>query len=105
MMNSWKEAEHMLRTGATDAIVRQEMKESPDGFEHIQIIVNGRDSNTARIMQRYLEGEVSRWASLRQDNLSFFPGKSRLSSPAGPVLKPASGTTANRKAAIFSFPA
>lgn len=75
MMNSWKEAEHMLRTGATDAIVRQEMKESPDGFEHIQIIVNGRDSNTARIMQRYLEGEVSRWASLRQDNLSFFSGE------------------------------
>lgn len=74
-MNSWKEAEHMLRTGATDAIVRQEMKESPDGFEHIQIIVNGRDSNTARIMQRYLEGEVSCWASLRQDNLSFFSGE------------------------------
>ena len=26
-------------------------------------------------MQRYLEGEVSRWTSLRQDNLSFFPGE------------------------------
>ncbi|CAK7053561.1 MAG: putative multidrug ABC transporter permease YbhS [Desulfovibrio sp.] len=74
MVNSWHEAERLLRTGATDAIVRREMKESPAGAEHIQIIVNGRDSNTARIMQRYLEGGVSRWASLRQGNLSFLSG-------------------------------
>ncbi|SBW01055.1 ABC-2 [uncultured delta proteobacterium] len=74
MVNSWKEAEHMLRVGSTDAIVRRDMKESSDGREHVQIIVNGRDSNTARIMQRYLEGASSRWASLRQSNLSFLSG-------------------------------
>ena len=74
MAHSWNEAERMLRTGATDAIVRRQMKESPDGREHIQIIVNGRDSNTARIMQRYLEGAASRWASVRQSGLSFLSG-------------------------------
>lgn len=74
MVNSWKEAEDMLRAGKTDAIVRREMKENPDGSEHIQVIVNGRDSNTARIMQRYLEGAISRWGAMRQSNLSFSYG-------------------------------
>lgn len=74
MVNSWQEAENLLRTGGTDAIVRRAMKESPDGLEHIQIVVNGRDSNTARIMQRYLEGAISRWAQLRQSKLSFLSG-------------------------------
>ncbi|MDL2330295.1 ABC transporter permease, partial [Desulfosarcina sp. OttesenSCG-928-A07] len=71
MVNSWKEAEHLLRTGKTDAIVRRALKESADGIEHIQVIVNGRDSNTARIMQRYLEGAASGWASIRQSRFSF----------------------------------
>ena len=71
LANSWQEAEQMLRTRAADAIVRREMKEHPDGREHIQIVVNGRDSNTARIMQRYLEGAALRWASVRHSNLSF----------------------------------
>ena len=74
VVNSWQEAEQMLRTGKTDAIVRRKMKDSADGLEHIQIIVNGRDSNTARIMQRYLTGAVSRWESVRQGTLSFIPG-------------------------------
>lgn len=74
MVNSWQEAEHMLRSGATDAIVRRKIKESSNGFEHIQIIVNGRDSNTARIRQRYLEGAISRWSSIRQGEFSFLSG-------------------------------
>lgn len=74
MVNSWQEAEYMLRSGATDAIVRRKIKESSNGFEHIQIIVNGRDSNTARIRQRYLEGAISRWSSIRQGEFSFLSG-------------------------------
>lgn len=78
MVNSWQEAESMLRAGDTDAIVRREMKESADGLEHIQVIVNGRDSNTARIMQRYLEGAASRWAQIRQSGISFLSGGATL---------------------------
>lgn len=85
LVNSWQEAERMLQSGTTDAIVRRAMKESSDGFEHIQIIVNGRDSNTARIMQRYLEGAISRWAFLRQGNLSFLSTPSVGESPQGKI--------------------
>ncbi|MDR1740387.1 MAG: ABC transporter permease [Synergistaceae bacterium] len=55
--DSWHDAEAMLRSGETKAIVRV------DKDDGIQIIVNGRDSNTARIMLRYLEGAVSLWSS------------------------------------------
>lgn len=71
MSNSWQEAEMLLRTGKTDAIVRRVLKESPTATEHIQVIVNGRDSNTARIMRSYLESALSRWASLRQGEAGF----------------------------------
>ena len=74
LAHSWQEAEILLRTGKTDAVVRREMRERPDGVEHIQVLVNGRDSNTARIMQRYLEGAVARWASVRQSTGSFLSG-------------------------------
>lgn len=74
MANSWKEAEVLLREGKTDAIVRREIKDRADGIERIQIVVNGRDSNTARIMQRYLEGGVSRWDSIKQAGLAFSAG-------------------------------
>ncbi len=71
LVNSWAEAEYLLRTGKTDAIVRREMKDRADGSEQVQIVVNGRDSNTARIMQRYLGGAISRWATLRQTKIAF----------------------------------
>ncbi len=74
MADSWREAEGLLRAGKTDAIVRREMRDRPDASERIQVIVNGRDSNTARIMQRYLEGALARWDSLRQTGISFTPG-------------------------------
>jgi ABC-2 type transport system permease protein len=73
MTDSWKEAENLLRAGKTDAIVRLEMKNRQDA-EHIQIIVNGRNSNSARITMRYLEGAVSRWFSMRRMGTSFMPG-------------------------------
>ena len=74
LVDSWQEAQHLLRTRRTDAIVRRTLKDAPDGGEHIQIIVNGRDSNTARIMQRYLEGASARWVSLRRSDASFLSG-------------------------------
>ena len=73
MTDSWHEAEQLLREGKTDAILRLEMKDRANGSEHIQIIVNGRDSNKARITQRYLEGAVSRWSALRQTPTAFLP--------------------------------
>lgn len=73
MADSWREAERLLRKGKTNAIVRREMKDSPDGTEHIQIIVNGRDSNTARIMQRYLEGALTRRAAMRPPGETSVP--------------------------------
>jgi ABC-2 type transport system permease protein len=73
LAESWVEAEHRLRQGKTDAIVRLEMKEGLAGREQIQIIVNGRDSNKARITQRYLEGAITRWSSLRSAPAGFLP--------------------------------
>lgn len=61
MANSMQEAEHAMLNGDTDAIVRREMGDHADGVENIQIIVNGRDANKARIMQRYLEGAITQW--------------------------------------------
>ncbi len=63
--DSIHEAEAMLRNGETDAIVRRRMGDRPDGHESIQIIVNGRDANKARIMQRYLEAAILRWSALK----------------------------------------
>ena len=57
----------MLRGGKTDGIIRREIKDSPDGSECIQIVVNGRDSNSARIKKQFLEGAVSRWISTRHN--------------------------------------
>ena len=62
MVNSWAEAEAMLRAGTIQAIVRRGPEEKTGGRESFQIIVNGRDSNQARIMQRYLEGAITLWA-------------------------------------------
>jgi len=74
LVDSWKEAEDLLRSGKIDAILRREIKDSPDGRESVQIVVNGRDSNSARIKKQYLEGAVSHWISTRQNRDAFFPG-------------------------------
>lgn len=66
MANSMQEAEELIKYGETDAIVRRRMKDSPDGSEDIQIIVNGRDANKARMTQRYLEGAIAGWYAKRQ---------------------------------------
>lgn len=62
--NSMEEAQTLLRKGKVNAIVRRDMKDAADGSDSVQILVNGRDSNQARIMQRYLEGAVTQWAAL-----------------------------------------
>ena len=63
MVNSVEEAKTLLRDEAVNAIVRRDMKDRADGSDAVQILVNGRDSNQARIMQRYLEGAVAFWAT------------------------------------------
>ena len=71
MVNSSQEAEQLLRSNRVDAIIRRDIKERADGNEKVQIIVNGRDSNTARIIQRYLEGATVLWMSGKQSGRSF----------------------------------
>jgi len=102
--NSWQEAERMLRSGATSAIVRRQMKESPDGLERIQIIVNGRDSNNARIMQRYLEGAASRWASTRQSNLSFLSGSGAPETPGRAIAETRIWYNSEQESRYFLIP-
>jgi ABC-2 type transport system permease protein len=83
MTDSWAEAEKLLRQGKTDAIVRMELKEGLAGREQVQVIVNGRDSNKARITQRYLEGALAGWSLLRSTPTGFLP--------AGVAEQPAPG--------------
>ncbi|MDL2209781.1 ABC transporter permease [Desulfovibrio sp. OttesenSCG-928-O18] len=59
---SMQEAEKLLRAEKVDAIVRRDPKESGDGSGAVQIILNGRDANKSRIIQRYLESAVALWA-------------------------------------------
>lgn len=66
MADSWEEAQLLLRTGKINAIVRRNAKDNADGGGHIQILVNGRDSNQARIMQRYIEGALAQWSAARR---------------------------------------
>lgn len=68
---SMHEAEQMLRARSVDAIVRRAARERADGGEQVQIIVNGSDANTARLMQNYLQGAAARWVQGRQAGTSF----------------------------------
>lgn len=65
LTSSWREAEALFRAGKVDAIVRRTLRDRAASGEEIQIIVNGRDSNTARIMRRYLEGALTQWLAGR----------------------------------------
>ena len=70
-VTSMKEAEDLLRKNEVSAIVRRNVKEQNSTPEAVQIIVNGRDSNTARIMERYLAAAISQWAEARLRNKAF----------------------------------
>ncbi|MBQ7585605.1 MAG: ABC transporter permease, partial [Desulfovibrionaceae bacterium] len=71
MVYSWQEAEELLMEAEIQAIVRRKLKDQEER-EEIQIIVNGRDSNTARIMERYLEAAISQWLEEgREPNLGY----------------------------------
>ena len=65
MANSMEEAKDLLKGTKINAIIRRDIKDRPYGANNIQIIVNGRDSNQARIMQRYIEGAVYRWIAMK----------------------------------------
>lgn len=69
MADSWHEAEELLKKGEIQAILRRDIKDRSDYSEHIQVLTNGRDSNQARIMERYLEGAISQWAESRSKNI------------------------------------
>lgn len=71
MVTSMAEAEKLLLSGETNAIVRFDTK---DINTKIQIIINGRDSNTARTMLRYLEGALANWLNIRNAQYSSSGG-------------------------------
>ncbi len=73
LVYSYQEAEILMKNAETKAIVRRSTKESAEGLENIQIIVNGRDSNTAKITQIYLENAITQWAYKRLGTTSFIP--------------------------------
>lgn len=61
-VTSMREAEALLRAEKVDAIVRRDPQEA-SGSGAVQILLNGRDANKARITQRYLEGALALWAA------------------------------------------
>ncbi len=85
LVYSWQEAEELLLNAETKAIVRRHAKESANGLEQIQIIVNGTDSNISRIMLLYLESAISQWAYNKFGTNSFITNTSSLSSSIGQV--------------------
>lgn len=76
MVDSMARAKELLINMESHAIVRHEAAHESDG--RIQIIVNGRDANSARIMQRYLEAAIALWLERRLSPLSEKGGASLL---------------------------
>ena len=68
---SWQEAKEDLIQGKCQAIIRRSLRERADGREHLQLVVNGRDANTARIMRSYLETAIHAWFEKRRSRASF----------------------------------
>ncbi len=85
LVYSYQEAEKMLKEAKTKAIVRRKTKDSTYGFENIQILLNGRDSNTARIMQIYLENAINQWYALQISENSFHQASSYLKENMGQI--------------------
>ncbi len=79
LVYSWQEAEYLLRNAQTNAIIRRSPKDSVAGNENVQIIVNGRDSNTSRIMMLYLESAITQWAYTQIGKNAFSVKASSLS--------------------------
>ena len=77
-VTSMREAETMFRAEEVDAILRRQPQDSPDGGGDVQVIVNGRDANRARITQRYLEGAIALWAAKTPPSPAQFPGQAGL---------------------------
>ncbi len=62
-VKSQEEAEKLLIAGKINAIVRikpdTRSSTGTPGHTNVQVIVNGADANTARIMERYIEGAIA----------------------------------------------
>ena len=75
LATSWQEAEELMLAGHCQAVVRCQSN-ARNGSLHFQILVNGRDANTARIMGSYLEGALQRFALQRGTPASFQSSRS-----------------------------
>lgn len=71
--SSMAEAERLLREGAVSGIVRlpadfpRRLRDAPGA--PIQVVVNGVDANTARLVQGYVEGAWGNWLAARAARL------------------------------------
>lgn len=76
-VRSMQEAESLLRAEKVDAIVRRDFTGRELFAGDIQVILNGRDANKARIMERYLAAAFSLWAerTAQPGGAAFAAGK------------------------------
>lgn len=61
-VRSMQEAEKLLWSEKVDAIIRPDFTQKDLFSGNVQVILNGRDANKARIMERYITAALSLWA-------------------------------------------
>lgn len=70
VVRSMRAAEQLVQTGAVKDIVRIPAGLSRQlslGSATVQVVVNGTDANTARIVESYAAGAIAQWAAGRTD--------------------------------------
>ena len=70
IVRSMQAAEALIQTGAVTGIVRipaDLSRRLGSGSAEVNVVVNGTDANTARIVEGYVTGAIARWAARRAD--------------------------------------
>lgn len=70
IVRSMQAAEALIQTGAVTGIVRipaDLSRRLGSGSAEVDVVVNGTDANTARIVEGYVTGAIARWAARRAD--------------------------------------
>jgi ABC-2 type transport system permease protein len=77
-ISSMKEAMDLLNSNSIDGIIRMQDDFSSrflDGSQApVQLILNGMDSNQARLIQGYVNGVIEKWIALRRAHGEVAPG-------------------------------
>ena len=76
-ISSMKEAMDLLNSNSIDGIIRMQDNFSSrffaGGQAPVQLILNGTDSNQARLIQGYVNGVIEKWIALRRANGEVAP--------------------------------